>query len=35
MQAVKNRQITFTGNAECMGYALGQKAVNEKVAGKL
>ena len=35
MQAVEDRQITFTGNAECMGYALGQKAVNKKVAGKL
>ena len=35
MQAVENGQIAFTRNAKCMGYALGQKAVNKKVAGKL
>ena len=35
MQAVEHGKIAFAGNAECMGDALGQKAVDKKVAGKL
>lgn len=35
MKAVKHREITFTGNAESMRDALGNEAVNKKMAGKL
>ncbi|MCY1170003.1 hypothetical protein D9M73_100590 [compost metagenome] len=35
MQAVQHSQITFTGNTKRMGGALGQKAIDKKMAGKL
>jgi len=35
MQAVEHGQVTFTGYAKRMGNALGQKAINQKMAGKL
>ena len=35
MQTIEYGKIAFTRYAKCMGNALGQKAVNEKMAGKL
>ena len=35
MQCIQHRQIAFTRHAKCMGDALGQEAVNEKVASEL
>jgi hypothetical protein len=32
VQAIKHRQITFTGHSESMGNALGQEAFNKQVA---
>jgi hypothetical protein len=35
MKAVEHREVTFTRDAEGMGNALGHKALNKKMAGKL
>jgi hypothetical protein len=35
MKTVEHREVTFTRNAERMGDALGHKALNKKMAGKL
>jgi hypothetical protein len=35
MQAVEHCEVAFAGHAERVGNALGQKAIDEEVAGKL